>query len=69
MVFQSVTNLVILIYVNDRGWLLDNGYAGAEYWAARFRDFCIWATVIITIASGLLYVQTATAFYRNSTEK
>ena len=64
MVFQSVTILVILAYVN---------YADALdrlrlEWAARvFRDVCIWATIAITVVSGLLYVQRATALYRAGT--
>ena len=35
-------------------------YAAAKY----FRDFCIWGTVIITIGSGLLYIQRAIGLYR-----
>ena len=54
MVFQSVTILVILIYVN----YLDRLQAASLADAARvFRDVCIWATIAITVWSGLLYVQ------------
>ena len=58
MVFQSVTILVILIYVNYYYLLKD--YAAARY----FRDFCIWATVVITLVSGLLYIQRAISLYK-----
>lgn len=58
MVFQSVTILIILIYVNYYNTLQD--YIAARY----FRDFCIWATVIITLASGLLYIQRGISLYK-----
>src|SRR5688572_7954596 len=61
MVVQSVTILVILTYVNYFKWLSDHGYLRA---ATYFRDFCIWGTVIITVVSGLLYIQRALAMYR-----
>jgi CDP-diacylglycerol---glycerol-3-phosphate 3-phosphatidyltransferase len=60
MVFQSVTILVILVYVNY--W-----YKVGPDIAVKmrvFRDLCIWATVFITVLSGLLYVQRAVALYR-----
>jgi CDP-diacylglycerol--glycerol-3-phosphate 3-phosphatidyltransferase len=52
MVFQSITILVILVYVNYLKLLSDSGYLE---WATWLRDICIWATVAITIVSGLLY--------------
>jgi CDP-diacylglycerol--glycerol-3-phosphate 3-phosphatidyltransferase len=61
MVFQSVTILIILAYVNYLRWLTE------EHWerpARIFRDICIWATIVITVVSGLLYVQRAIAMYR-----
>ena len=65
MVFQSVTILVILVYVN---YFAPKG--GSEEEAARwfryFRDFCIWATIVVTVCSGLLYVQRAVTMYRRS---
>ena len=61
MVVQSVTILVILVYVNYYQQLKDHGY---ETYASMFRDFCIWATVAITVLSGLLYVQRAVVLYR-----
>lgn len=64
MVLQSLTILVILVYVNyiDRATQL-----GA--WRARaaiLRDVCIWATVAITVASGFLYIDRAVKLYRKS---
>ncbi len=56
MVVQSVTILVILVYVNYRHWLRDHDW---ETWARYFRDVCIWATVIVTVVSGALYVKRA----------
>src|SRR5688572_30167610 len=53
MVFQSVTILVILVYVN----YLDRSRHGQLRTIGLYlRDFCIWATVAITVISGLLYV-------------
>jgi CDP-diacylglycerol--glycerol-3-phosphate 3-phosphatidyltransferase len=52
MVVQSVTILVILVYVNYRGFL------GPYHQAAViFRDVCIWTTIIVTLWSGLTYLQ------------
>src|SRR5262245_54524063 len=53
MVFQSVTILVILTYVNYLKWLSDHGWLTTATW---LRDICIWATIAITVISGLLYV-------------
>jgi CDP-diacylglycerol--glycerol-3-phosphate 3-phosphatidyltransferase len=58
MVAQSVTILIILIYVNYHTTL--QHYATAKY----FRDFCIWVTVLITVVSGLLYIQRAITLYQ-----
>jgi CDP-diacylglycerol--glycerol-3-phosphate 3-phosphatidyltransferase len=63
MVFQSVTILVILVYVNYHRKLAEHGYL---QWATWFRNFCIWATVAITVLSGLLYIQRAIAMYRQN---
>lgn len=65
MVFQSVTILVILVFVNYRRALNDNGYLT---WATWFRDTCIWATVAITVISGLLYLRRAPDLYRTGME-
>jgi CDP-diacylglycerol--glycerol-3-phosphate 3-phosphatidyltransferase len=60
MVFQSVTILVILVYVNYGVHFPTE----LEWWARMFRDICIWATVAITVLSGLLYIQRAIKMYR-----
>jgi phosphatidylglycerophosphate synthase len=60
MVFQSVTILVILVYVNYVAKMSPE----FERAARIFRDVCIWATVVVTILSGLLYMQRATDLYR-----
>lgn len=62
MVFQSVTILVILAYVNYHDWLRDHG--NTLQYATWFRDFCIWATIVITVVSGYTYIQKAIAMYR-----
>ncbi len=59
MVFQSVTILVILVYVN-----YFHRFDRLEEAARACRDVCIWATIAVTILSGLLYVQRATSLYR-----
>jgi CDP-diacylglycerol--glycerol-3-phosphate 3-phosphatidyltransferase len=63
MVLQSLTILVILIYVNYRQQLRD---ADWERPAALLRDICIWATVIVTVFSGALYVRRAVTLFRQS---
>jgi CDP-diacylglycerol---glycerol-3-phosphate 3-phosphatidyltransferase len=60
MTFQSITILVILLYVNYR----DRLSSGLEADFRLFRDFCIWATVAITVISGLLYVRDARRLFR-----
>jgi CDP-diacylglycerol--glycerol-3-phosphate 3-phosphatidyltransferase len=60
MVLQSVTILVILVYVNYLPWLR------AQQWeppARYFRDGLIWLTVAVTVVSGLSYIRRATALY------
>ena len=61
MVLQSVTILVILVYVNYYSWIHGSRYEGAATW---FRDLCIWVTIAITIYSGLDYVRRAVAMFR-----
>jgi CDP-diacylglycerol---glycerol-3-phosphate 3-phosphatidyltransferase len=60
MVAQSVTILVILTYVNYYRWLHDHW----DPYATIVRNVFIWGTIVITVASGLLYVQRAVAMYR-----
>jgi len=62
MVFQSVTILVILVYVNYYRWLED--HEDMERWARRLRDFCIWVTIAITVFSGLFYIRRAISVYK-----
>ena len=57
MTIQSVTILVILIYVN---------YFRDQVWALWIRDFFIWATIVITLISGLLYIQRAVSMHREN---
>lgn len=63
MVFQSVTILVILVYVN---YFAPNRGRSVEAFARHFRDSCIWSTLLVTVFSGLLYVQRAMAVFRSS---
>jgi CDP-diacylglycerol--glycerol-3-phosphate 3-phosphatidyltransferase len=61
MGFQSATILVILVYVNFM-----HTFGKYEPVAHYVRDFGIWATLLITVLSGLLYIQKAMAMYRAS---
>lgn len=63
MVVQSFTILVILVFVNYRQRLLDGGWEPA---AVVLRDVCIWATVIVTVISGALYVRRGMMMFRSS---
>jgi len=67
MVFQSVTILVILVYVNYLNWFQRHTLGGHpfEWYAAWMRDVCIWATIVITVFSGLLYVRRAVLLYQD----
>jgi len=58
MVIQSATILVILVYVNYFRTLR------SYEWARYLRDAFIWATLIVTLASGFLYIQRAIVLYR-----
>ena len=60
MGFQSVTILIILVFVNYRGRL----DADSLRQATIFRDICIWGTLAITVASGLMYVRKAVTLFR-----
>ena len=64
MVCQSVTILVILLYVNSYHGLEHSQYKPA---ATYFRDFCIWVTVAVTVISGLLYLRRGAALYQAAT--
>jgi len=60
MVVQSVTILVVLVYVN---YFAAHAGSGYEPHTKAFRDFCVWATVVVTVVSGLAYVRRALAVY------
>jgi CDP-diacylglycerol--glycerol-3-phosphate 3-phosphatidyltransferase len=60
MGFQSVAILIILLYVNYRDQLSSE----MEFDFRVLRDIAIWATLVITVISGLLYIQRAVTLYR-----
>jgi len=60
MGFQSATILVILVFVNYRGRLDTTEL----HLATIVRDICIWGTLVITVASGFMYVQKAVTLFR-----
>ena len=66
MTLQSITILVILVFVNFHGRLTEMGY---ETMAMRVRNIFIWSTVIVTVYSGLLYVGKIVAVYRAEPSK
>ena len=61
MTLQSITILVILVFVNFHGRLTEMGY---ETMAVRIRNIFIWATIVVTVYSGLLYAGKIVAVYR-----
>lgn len=63
MVLQSITILVILVYVNNLNWLRDNDY---DRYAMGFRDLCIWIMLAATLLSAFTYVRRAVTLYRKS---
>lgn len=65
MTLQSITILVILVYVNYYAWLRDHGLYDAATW---LRDLCVWATVVITVFSGISYFSRAASVYRSSVQ-
>jgi CDP-diacylglycerol--glycerol-3-phosphate 3-phosphatidyltransferase len=62
MVFQSVTILIILMYVN----YFDARGESLERYARWVRDLCIWATIAITLLSGVSYVRRGVTLYRKT---
>jgi CDP-diacylglycerol--glycerol-3-phosphate 3-phosphatidyltransferase len=60
MVFQSVTILVILVYVN----YFEKHGGQAESVAHVFRDVCIWGTILFTLLSGVSYVRKGVSLYQ-----
>ncbi len=63
MVTQSLTILIILVYVNYRPAILLHDYNRLAEW---IRDGCIWITLLITVVSGWVYVRRALMFNRQS---
>lgn len=61
MAVQSAAILIILVYVNYQLMLLKAGWDPA---AKVLRDIAIWTTMVITIWSGLVYIQKAVVLYR-----
>ena len=59
MVLQSVTILVILIYVNYRAYLAD--WDGLALW---IRNGFIYLTLVVTVASAFTYIHRAIGLYR-----
>ena len=64
MVFQSVTILVILVYVNYFEPERHGPYAHYARFAQYFRDFCIYAMLGVTVLSGVWYIQRAIGLFR-----
>jgi CDP-diacylglycerol--glycerol-3-phosphate 3-phosphatidyltransferase len=60
MVVQSVTILVVLVYVNYFAPHIGSGHE-PEFKIAR--DLCVWATVAVTVLSGFAYVRRAVSVY------
>jgi CDP-diacylglycerol--glycerol-3-phosphate 3-phosphatidyltransferase len=68
MTCQSVTVLIVLVYVNYHTRLeltaTENGLPQLAAWFRWFRNFAIWVTVLVTIVSGIQYVARAITLYR-----
>jgi CDP-diacylglycerol--glycerol-3-phosphate 3-phosphatidyltransferase len=60
MVFQSVTILIILLYVR----YFERDRSNLELYARWVRNICIWATIAITLLSGISYVRRGVSLYR-----
>lgn len=60
MTLQSITILVILAFVNFRPWLQRHDW---EQISAITRDVFIYATLLVTLYSGISYLQRAVAMF------
>ena len=69
MGFQSASVLIILTYVTFRPWLLEHGHTTIELLARIVRDVSIWGTILITVYSGVTYVQKAATLFRQSDQR
>lgn len=63
MTLQSITILVILAFVNFRPWLQQHLW---EYAASVVRDVFIYATLLVTLYSGLSYLKRAVDMFREA---
>ncbi len=63
MGFQSGTILVILVYITFRPTLIDHGWEEPARWV---RNIGIWGTIVITVYSGLTYIQKAVTLFRQT---
>lgn len=66
MFVQSITIMVILMYVNYRWWFQQHDWDRA---ACIVRDLFVWATIAITVFSGLLYLRRAMTLFRSDGAK
>jgi len=66
MGFQSGTILIILVYITFRATLLEHQW---ELPVRILRDVGIWGTIVITLYSGLTYVQKAVSLFRQHGER
>jgi CDP-diacylglycerol--glycerol-3-phosphate 3-phosphatidyltransferase len=66
MVVQSVTILVVLVYVN---YFAPHYGVGYEPLLRAFRNLCVWTTVAVTVLSGLAYVRRAVSVYLKQEQK
>ncbi len=60
MTLQSITILVVLAYVNFRPWLKRHEWDSAS---AIARDLFIYATLVVTVYSGLSYLRRAVGMF------
>ena len=62
MVLQSVTILVILLYVN----YFERRSDASRIYALHIRDLCIWLTIAVTLLSGIGYVRRGISLYKGT---
>jgi CDP-diacylglycerol--glycerol-3-phosphate 3-phosphatidyltransferase len=65
MTLQSITILIILVYVNYR-WLIIAHHV--DDIASTIRDGFIWLTIGVTVISGISYVRRGIALYKGAKE-
>ena len=62
MALQSVTILIILIYVK----YFEKEHGPVEYWGRMVRDGFIWLTIVFTVLSAFTYVRRAVTLFQKS---